>query len=182
MFSGMMWSCQNADKPASSPTITVPSYAGQDSARMLAIKAYVDSINAHRPDFERLNIHPNFSSEEDKLLAFKNGDEIVLARLDEVKEDSETREYFFRKDGRIVNYQLMYWSKKTMPPYAWGINIYMDDKGVAFAEERYVELSTDERPARLLTITPTDPKVNVDSIAQVAYQRWIPVEGALKKP
>lgn len=177
-----MCSCKDTDRTGFTES-DLPSYTGQDSARMKTIQAYVDSVNANRKNFERIQLQPNFSSEDDKLLVFKKGDEVVLARLDEIKEDSETREYFFRKDGKLVNYQLMYWSKKTMPPYAWGINIFMDDQGIAFAQERYVELSTDERPARLLAAPPMDPKVNVDSMARVGLQRWQPVEAAiLKKP
>ncbi len=137
---------------------------------------YVDSVNAYRRYMEPIKIQPNIVSEDDKLLAAKDSlGNLVFARLDLVGEDTVTREYFYLKDGKVANYQLMLWNKTAMPPYAWGFNLYLDDNGVAGAEERYIELTTDERPARLLVQPPMPPTINVDSMARVAEKRMEPL-------
>ncbi len=147
-----------------------------DSVRVKVLKNYVDSVNANRINMKPIKIRPNIKSEDDKLLAAKDSlGNLVFTRLDLVGEDSVTREYFYLKDGKVANYQLMLWNKTANPPYAWGINLYLDDHGVAGAEERYLELATDERPARLLVQPPMPPTINVDSMAQVAKKRLEPL-------
>lgn len=160
---------------ASNDSFSAPAGA-PDSVRVKFVKNYVDSVNANRRYMEPIKIYPNIFSEDDKLLATKDSlGNLVFARLDLVGEDTVTREYFYLKDDKIANYQLMVWNKTANPPYAWGFNLYMDDKGVAGAEERYLELSTDERPARMLVQPPMPPTVSVDSMVQVARKRMAPV-------
>jgi hypothetical protein len=171
--------CQN--DPAADDPFSVPADA-PDSVKVKILKSYVDYINEHRRFMEPIKTKPNIYSEEDKLLAAKDSlGNLVFARLDLVGEDTVYREYFYLKDGKVANYQLMVWNKIASPPYAWGFNLYMYDKGVAGAEERYVELTTDERPAKLLTQPPMPPKVDADSMARLVKKRMEPVWKELEK-
>lgn len=166
--------CKN-DPVASDDPFSVPADA-PDTVRMKAMKNYVDSVNAYRRFMEPIKTKPNIVSEDDKLLAAKDSlGHLVFARLDLVGEDTVTREYFYLKDDKVANYQLMVWNKTANPPYAWGFNLYMDNNGIAGAEERYIELSTDERPARLLMQPPMPPTIDVDSMAKVVGKRMEPV-------
>lgn len=153
-----------------------------DSVKIKELKSYVDSINANRRNMKPIKINPNLKSEDDKLLAVKDSlGNLVFARLDLVGEDTVTREYFYFKDNVVVNYQLMVWYKTALPPYAWGINLYLDDNKVAGAEERFVELTTDERPAKLLSQPAMPPTVDVDSIVQLLKKRIEPIKNDVDK-
>lgn len=146
-----------------------------DSLRTLAIQTYIDTLDVHREEYKRLDIRPNFESEEDRLLLFMDRDNVLKARLDVKMGDSEIREYYFLKEGKIVFYQQMYWSKQTIPPYAWGVWIYMDKIGVCSAKEKFLELSSNERPAGLILQPDQNVQFDLDSMVQVLLKRWEPI-------
>lgn len=178
-LSMFMITCQN--NPPKDAAFTAPAGA-PDSVRVQLLKNYVDTINAHRQDMERLWIKPNIKSEDDKLMVLRDSQKnIKLARLDLVAEDTVTREYYFLKDNKMAYYQLMVWCKTCTQPYAWGLGMYLDNEGIAGATERRIELSTDEKPAALLMQPELPAKINVDSMAAEIEKKFVPVVDLVKK-
>jgi hypothetical protein len=146
--------------------------------RALAIKAYLDSVENSLPDKFNMKQHmPNRYSERDFVGLLENQGEPFRYSSSFYPQDAETRTLYYMKDNAPAYIKHREWFKTANPPYAREIQSFLDENGVFYTLDRYVELKKDEKPNSLLGQPIGEARLNRDSLAQTIRAEFEVVSG-----
>ncbi|MEY3368141.1 MAG: hypothetical protein RI973_1296 [Bacteroidota bacterium] len=168
---------QSTSEPA--PTIPNSAAPAEDArARALAVKAYVDSVENSLPDkFDMKEHRPNRYSERDFIGLLEHNGEPFRYSSSLYPKDAETRTLYYMKDNILVYIKHREWFKTANPPFAREIQSFLDENGIFYTLDRYVELKKDERPGPLLAQPIGESRLNRDSLNQVINAEFKVISG-----
>ena len=157
-----------------------PSQLSTEDARTraLAVKAHVDSVESSLPDkFDMKEHKPNRYSDRDFVGLLEHQGEPFRYSSSFYPQDSETRTLYYMKDKVLVYIKHREWFKTANPPYAREIQSFLDENGVFYTLDRYIELKKDEKPGGLLAQPIGEDRLNRDSLSQVIRAEFKVISG-----
>lgn len=140
------------------------------------LNALSDSIY-NLGNVEAKTIYPRFFSEKDIAVLRGINGEPTLWVLSAFPPNAETRDFFFFKNGVLINFKHREWFK-TNNPRTKEINCFMDKDGVFHILERSMPLSPGQNPSPVLNLAYTESKMDKDSMFVVIKKELSKLETA----
>ncbi|RMF29586.1 MAG: hypothetical protein D6765_04290 [Bacteroidetes bacterium] len=161
-------STENSPNPYRKEVPAVPAYDNPppvDSARLLAVIAYRDSINENR-ELKTSFSEPHLNVERDRLhVAWMEGRpaRVVFSQSDATMQQ---RNFWYFKGSELVFYRHQHW-QKIEPTFAEEFNYFIDGGKIFYATGLRIPLYGEQKPLVMEGLERLPLKINRDSMMQV---------------
>lgn len=163
-------------EPTLAPVPPVGDFTAEEKAKMEEIDSYTQFVISRQshPElgFETANVSPKGGSSKDNLNIITQKGEIVRAVSSAFLDGGETRDYYFFREGKPVQFKHREWYRDHEPPTAKEILAYMEGDQVISLEERSIVLEQGQKPGAMLRLPMKQSSMDRDSFLQALNLGW----------